>query len=72
MKNKQYRDHETFKLIKRIRTDISVKENRTLVKKKRSELYYNSKRIETKIIISNIYETRETTIYKRLSRRVTL
>ena len=54
-------------MTKEIRTDILIKENKTLDKKKKNELRHNLKRIETKIIIFNIYETRETIIYKRLS-----
>ena len=59
-------------MTKEIRTSISVRENRTFIKKKRSELRYNSKRIKIKTLILNIYKTRETTIYKELSRRLTL
>ena len=66
MGNKQSRDNRTFGLIKRIRTSILIKRNRTLDKKKRNELRHNSKETRTEIIVPNIYETRRTTIYKRL------
>ena len=59
-------------MTKEIRTSILIKRNEILDKKKRSKLRHNIKRIEIKIIISNIHETRETIIYKRLSRRFTL
>ena len=55
-----------------VRGDILIREDETLNKKKRSELYYNFERIRTKTLVSDIYKTRETTIYKRLSRRLTL
>ena len=71
MRNEQYRNHETLRLTKKIRTSIPVKRNKTLVKKKRSELCHNFKRIGTKIIISDIYETRKTIVHKELSRRFT-
>ena len=56
MGSKQHKNHETFKLIKRIRIDILIKENKTLDKKKRSKLRNHSKRIRIKTIIINIYE----------------
>ena len=59
---------DILEMIKEIRTSILIKKDDILDKKKRSKLRYNSKRIETKIIIFNIYETRKVTIYKRLSR----
>ena len=71
MKKKQRKDYETLKLTKKMRTDILIKENRTFNKKKRSGLRYNSKETRTKIVISNIHETWETIVYKRLSRRST-
>ena len=71
MENKQHRNDETFGMIKRIRTDIPIKENDTLDKKKRSRSRHNFERIGIKIIISDIHEIRETIIYKRLSRRPT-
>ena len=72
MRNKQHRNYGTLEMIKRIRTSVSIKENNTLNKKKRSKSRHNLERIRTKIITSNIYEIRKTTIYKRLSRRSTL
>ena len=54
MKNEQYRNNETFRLVKEIQTDVSIKENGTLDEKKRSEPRHNSKETRTKIIISNI------------------
>ena len=59
-------------MIEKIRTDISIKEDETFNKKKRSKLRYNSKRTRTKILVFNIHKTRKTTIYKKLSRRLTL
>ena len=59
-------------MTKRVRAGISIKEDGILNKKRESKLYHNSKRIRTKILVSNIYKTRETIIYKRLSRRFTL
>ena len=52
----QYENNETIKLTKRIRTGISIKENRILVKKRKSKLYYKSKRIRIEIITFNIHE----------------
>ena len=71
MKNKHYKNDGAFELTKEIWTDISIKENKTFNKKERSRSCHNSKRIRIKIIISNIYETREITVYKELSRRLT-
>ena len=68
MRNKQSRNNETLEMIKKIRTSILIKKNGTLDKKKRGELRYNSKRTRIKIITSNIHETRETTIHKKLPR----
>ena len=56
IKIKQYKNDETTELVKRIRTDISFKENKTLVKKKRSKLCYKSKEVKIEVITSNIYE----------------
>ena len=67
MRNKQYNNNETFKIIERIRTSISIKENEILNKKKRSKLCHNFKRIRTQILVFNIYKIREIIIYKRLS-----
>ena len=72
MRNKQYSNNKTLRITKEIRTSISVKENKTFIKKRESKLRYSSKRIEIKTFILNIYKTRETTIYKELSRRLTL
>ena len=71
MRNEQRKNNRTFKLTRRIRISILIKENETFNKKKRNELRYNSKEIRIKIIISNIYETRETIVYKELPRRFT-
>ena len=68
MRSKQYKNNETLEMIREIRTNILIKEDETLDKKKRSKSRHNLKRIRTKIITSNIHETRETVIYKRLSR----
>ena len=59
-------------MIKEVWTDILIKEDETFNKKKKSRLYHNSKRIRIKILVFNIYKTRETTIYKRLLKRLTL
>ena len=59
-------------MIKEIRTNILIKKNKTFDKKKENKLRHNSKRIRTKIITSNTYKTRETIIYKKLSRQFTL
>ena len=59
-------------MTKEIRISISVKRRKTFIKKKRSKLCYNLKRIRIKILISNIYKIRRTTIYKRISRRFIL
>ena len=72
MRNKQYKNNRTLKMIKEVRTGIPIKRNKTLDKKKRNELRYNLKRIRIKIITSNIYKTREIIIHKRLPRRLTL
>ena len=68
MKNEQRKNNRTFGLTRKIRTSILIKENETLNKKKRSELRHNSKEIRIEIIVFNIYETRETIVYKELSR----
>ena len=72
MRNKQYNDDGTLKVIKEVRIDISIKENETFIKKKKSKLRYSFKEIKIKTLILNIYKTRETIIYKELSRRLTL
>ena len=72
MRNEQRRDNKTSELIKKVRTSISIKENETLDKKKRSGLRYNSERTRTEIIVLDTYETRKTIVYKRLLRRFTL
>ena len=72
VRNKQHDNDETFRMTKRIRTNISIKRNEILNKKKRNKLCYNPKRIKIKVIPSNIYKIRETVIYKRLSRQLTL
>ena len=59
-------------MTKEIRTDILIKRNKTLNKKKKSKLRHNLKRTRTKTLISNIYEIRKTIIYKKLSQRLTL
>ena len=59
-------------MTKEIRTGISIKRKETLIKKKRSELCHSPERIRTKTFIFNTYKTRETTIYKRISRRFVL
>ena len=69
MENNQYGNNETTKLTRELRTSISVKRNRVLVEKRRSRLFHNSERTRIKTIVSNIYETRETTVYKELPRR---
>ena len=67
MRNEQRKNDKAFELIKKVRTSISIKKNETFDKKKRNRLRYNSKETRTEIITSNTYETRETTVYKRLS-----
>ena len=57
MEFEQYRNDETIELTIEIRIGISIEENETLVKKRRSGPRYKSKEVRTKIIISNIYET---------------
>ena len=54
---KQYGNDGTTELTKGIRTGILTKENRTLVKKKRSELCYKSKEVKTEIITPDTHET---------------
>ena len=71
IRDKQHDNDRTPEIVKEIWTSILIKRDKTLVKKKRSKLYYNSKEIRIKVITSNIYEIRETTIYKKLSRRST-
>ena len=72
MKNKQYDNDRTSGMIRRIRTGLLTKRKKTLIKKRESKLCYNTKRISIEVILSNIYEIRETVIYKELSRRFTL
>ena len=72
MGNKQYKNDETLKMIKRIRTDILIKEDETSRKKRENRLRHNSKRIRVKIIISDTHKIERTIIHKRLSRRSTL
>ena len=67
IKNKQHDNDETFKMTKEVRISILIKRNETFIKKKKSGLCHNFKEIRIKIIISNIYKTREIIIYKRLS-----
>ena len=55
-----------------VRTGIPIKEDGIFSKKKRSKLCHNPERIKTKILVLDIYKIRETIIYKRLSRRLTL
>ena len=69
MRDKQYKSYRILKLIKKIRINILIKRNKTFNKKKKNELRNNSKETRIKIMILNIYETRETTVYKELSRR---
>ena len=71
MRFEQYENDETIELTIEIRTSISIKENRILVKKKRSESRYKLKEVRIEIIISNIHEIWETTVYKELPRRFT-
>ena len=59
-------------MIKEVRTSILIKKNGILDEKRRSESRHNSEEIRTKTIISNIYETRKTIVYKRLPQRFTL
>ena len=59
-------------MTKEIRTDVPDKKDETLVKKKRSGLRHKFKEIRIEILIFNTYETRETTVHKKLSRRSTL
>ena len=72
MRNKQYKNNEILEVTKRIRTSLSIRKNEILTKKKRDKLRHKSKKTETEIIISSTYETRETTIHKRLPRRSVL
>ena len=71
MRNKQHNNNETLEMTKEIRISISIKRNRIPDQERRSKLYYNFKRIRTKILIFNTYKIRKTIIYKRLSRRLT-
>ena len=73
MGSKQYDDDEiTSEMTEGIRTSVSNKKNKTLVEKRESEPHHNLKRTRTETLTLNIHETRETTIYKELSRRPTL
>ena len=72
MENKQYKNNRTSEMTKRVRTDFSIRKNRTSIKKRRDRSRHRSEEVRTEIIISNIYETWETVIYKRLFRRSTL
>ena len=71
IRNKQH-DNDGVLEITKVWTSISIKKNKTLVKKKKSGLRYSSKRTRIKTLTSNIYKTREIIIYKRLSWRLTL
>ena len=71
MRNEQYENDETIGLTKRIRTGISIKENKILVKKRRDGSCHKSKGVRIEIITFNIYKTRRTIVYKELSRRLT-
>ena len=59
-------------MTEKIRVDILVKRNETFIKKKRNKLRHSLKEIRVETFVLNIYKTRETTIYKRLSRRLIL
>ena len=59
-------------MTKKIRTSLLIERNETFIKKKRDRPRHKSKETRIKIIILNIYETRETVIYKRLPRRLAL
>ena len=68
MENKQHNNDRVFEMIKKVRIDLSVKENETFIKKRENRSCHNLKEIRTEIIVSNIHETRRTIIYKKLSR----
>ena len=70
MRNKQYKDNGVIRLTKRIWTNILIKENKILIKKKRNESCYKFKEVKTEIIVFNIYKTWKTIVYKELSRRL--
>ena len=69
IENKQHDNNRTLEMTKEIRVSVLIKGNRTLDQEKRSKSCYNSKRIKTKTLISNIHKIRRTKIHKRLSRR---
>ena len=72
MKNKQHGNNETLEVTERIRIGLSIKKNRTLIKKRRDRPRHKSKETRIKIIVSNTHEIRETTIHKKLPRRLVL
>ena len=59
-------------MIERIRIDLSIKKNETLVKKKRDRSRHKPKEIRIKTIVPDIHEIRRTVIYKKLLRRLVL
>ena len=54
-------------MTERVRVSILIKRDRTLDKKRKDGLRYNSKETRVEIVVFNIYEVRKTTIYKELS-----
>ena len=57
MKNEQHNNNRILRMTKRIRTDLSVKRNEIIVKKKENKSCHNIKETRTKIILSNTHET---------------
>ena len=72
MRNKQHKNNETLEVTKKIQTGLSIRKNEISIKKRRDRPRHKSKKIRIKIIVSNTYEIRRTTIYKRLPRRLAL
>ena len=64
MENKQYEYNKTLEVTERIRTGLSIRRDETLVKKRRNGPRHKSKKTRIKVIVSNIYKTRETTVLK--------
>ena len=58
-------------MTKEVQIDVLIKKDEIFNKKKKNKLYHNLKRNKVKTLVSNINKTRETIIYKRLSRRLT-
>ena len=70
--NKQHNNDETSEMTKEIQVSVLIKRDETFNKKKRDRSCHNSKETRIEIFVFNIYKTREITIYKELSRQLTL